>query len=81
MRQAVWSVNGNLPLAAVRTMQDVYDQSMARTSFTLVMLAIAGAMALVLGVVGIYRRHLATRSRRGRAKSGSGWRSERSAAS
>ena len=27
---------------------------MARTSFTLVMLAIAGAMALALGIVGIY---------------------------
>jgi ABC-type antimicrobial peptide transport system permease subunit len=35
-------------------MRDVYDQSMARTSFTLVMLGIAGAMALVLGIVGIY---------------------------
>ena len=35
-------------------MQDVYDQSLARTSFTLVMLAIAGSMALLLGVVGIY---------------------------
>jgi predicted permease len=54
VRQAVWSVNASLPLASVRTMQEVYDQSMARTSFTLVMLAIAGAMALVLGVVGIY---------------------------
>ncbi len=35
-------------------MQDVYDQSLARTSFTLAMLAIAGAMALVLGIIGIY---------------------------
>jgi len=35
-------------------MQDVYDQSLARTSFTLVMLGIAGAMALVLGIIGIY---------------------------
>src|ERR1051326_4131633 len=29
-------------------------RSLARTSFTLVMLAIAGVMALVLGIVGIY---------------------------
>jgi hypothetical protein len=29
-------------------MQDIYNQSMARTSFTLVMLAIAGMMALAL---------------------------------
>jgi predicted permease len=54
VRQAVWSVNSNLPLASVRTMQDVYDKSVARTSFTLVMLGIAGAMALALGIIGIY---------------------------
>ncbi len=54
IQQAVWSVNGDLPLASVQTMQDLYDRSMARTSFTLVMVAIAGAAALVLGVVGLY---------------------------
>ncbi|MGB6898104.1 MAG: ABC transporter permease [Candidatus Acidiferrum sp.] len=54
IRQAVWSVNSNLPLASVRTMQEVYDKSVARTSFTLVMLGIAGAMALALGLIGIY---------------------------
>jgi predicted permease len=53
-RQAVWSVNSNLPVFLVRTVQDLYDTSMARTSFTLVLLAIAGAMALILGIVGIY---------------------------
>jgi predicted permease len=52
--QAVWSVNPNLPLAGVRTQQELFDRSMARTSFTLVMLAIAGAMALVLGIAGVY---------------------------
>jgi len=54
IREAVWAVNANLPLAQVRTLGEVYNQSMARTSFTLVMLAIAGAMALVLGIIGIY---------------------------
>jgi predicted permease len=54
MQQAVWSENSNLPLASVRTMQEIYGQSLARTSFTLVMLAIAGSMALALGIVGIY---------------------------
>jgi predicted lysophospholipase L1 biosynthesis ABC-type transport system permease subunit len=54
IRSAVWSKNARLSLAAERTMEDIYDASMARTSFTLVMLAIAGLMALVLGVVGIY---------------------------
>ena len=54
IQQAVWSVNPNLPLASVRTMQDVYDKSVARTSFTLVMLGIAGTMAMALGMIGIY---------------------------
>jgi predicted permease len=54
VRQAVWSVNANLPLASVRTMEEVYEKSVARTLFTLVMLGIAGAMALALGVIGIY---------------------------
>jgi predicted permease len=54
VQQAVWSVNSNLPLASEQTMQDLYGRSLARTSFTLVMLAIAGSMALALGVIGIY---------------------------
>jgi len=54
VRQAVWSVNGDLPLALVRTLRDVYDRSLARTTFALVMLGIAGAMALLLGIIGIY---------------------------
>ena len=51
---AVWSVNPDLPLATVRTMSEIYEASLAQTSFALVMLAIAGAMALLLGVAGIY---------------------------
>lgn len=54
VRQAVWSVNPDVPLASIRTLEQVYRGSMARSSFTLVMLAIAGGMALLLGVVGIY---------------------------
>ncbi|HEV2224617.1 MAG TPA: ABC transporter permease [Candidatus Acidoferrales bacterium] len=54
VRQAVWSVNANLPLANPHTLDYYYQRSMARTSFTLVMLGIAGAMALLLGSVGLY---------------------------
>jgi predicted permease len=54
IHEAVWAVNSNLPLASVHTMQEVFDKSVARTSFTLVMLGIAGAMALALGIIGIY---------------------------
>jgi len=53
-RQAIWSVDANLPIFLVGTLKEIYDQSMSRTSFTLVMLGIAGLMALTLGIVGIY---------------------------
>ncbi|HUW12158.1 MAG TPA: ABC transporter permease [Anaerolineae bacterium] len=53
-RQAIWSDNSSLPLADPNTVDYYYARSTARTSFTLVMLAVAGAMALLLGVVGIY---------------------------
>ena len=54
VQQAVWSINPNLPLARVRTMQQIYGESMAQTSFVLVILGIAAAVTLLLGVVGIY---------------------------
>jgi predicted permease len=54
VQHAAWSLNATLPLGNVRTLQEIYDKSLARTSFTLVMLAIAGAMALLIGLVGIY---------------------------
>jgi putative ABC transport system permease protein len=38
----------------MRTMKQVYDKSMSRTAFTLVLLAISGVMALLLAAVGIY---------------------------
>jgi predicted permease len=53
-QQAIWSVNGRQPVFLVNTLKGLYDQSMARTSFTLVMLAFAGGMALLLGIIGIY---------------------------
>jgi ABC-type antimicrobial peptide transport system permease subunit len=54
IQRAVWSVNPSLPVADVRTMQEIYDASLARTSFMVVMLGIASGVALVLGVVGLY---------------------------
>ena len=54
LARAVWSVNPNVPLADPRSLQDVYDRSLARTSFTLVLLSIAGGMALLLGIAGVY---------------------------
>jgi predicted permease len=54
VRQAVSSVDPDLPLYQVHTLDYYYTKSMARTSFTLVMLALAGGMALLLGIVGLY---------------------------
>jgi putative ABC transport system permease protein len=54
VRQAVWSVNPEAAPASMRTEEEIYRASMARSSFALVMLAIAGGMALLLGVIGIY---------------------------
>jgi predicted permease len=51
---AIWSVDPSLPLASVQTLGDLYERSMARTALTLVLLAITGGMALLLGLVGIY---------------------------
>jgi predicted permease len=51
---AVWAVNRNLPLAEVRTLHDAYQKSLGRTSFTLVLLVIAGGMGMLLGAIGIY---------------------------
>ena len=54
IRQAVWAVNPNVPLDAIHTVDYFYTKSMARTSFTLIMLGVAAGMALLLGVIGIY---------------------------
>jgi predicted permease len=54
MQQAVWQINGELPVSGLRTMQEIDSKSLARTSFTLTMLGIAAAMALALGIIGIY---------------------------
>ena len=54
VEQRVWQVNSSVPLADPQTEGELYTKSMARTSFTLVLLCVAGAMALLLGVVGIY---------------------------
>jgi putative ABC transport system permease protein len=54
LEQAIAGVNADLPLADVKTLQSWYDRSLARSSFALVLLAIAAGMALLLGLVGIY---------------------------
>jgi predicted permease len=54
IRDAVWDVDPSLALAQMRTLNDVYRLSLARTAFALILLGIAGGLALSLGIVGIY---------------------------
>jgi len=52
--RAVWAVNHDLPLAYNKTMGELYTKSLAQTSFTLVLLSVAGVMTLLLGIIGLY---------------------------
>jgi predicted permease len=54
IRQIVRELDPNLPLASVRTMDSIVAGSIARTSFTMLLLIIAAAAALFLGSVGLY---------------------------
>lgn len=54
IREAVWSVDRDIPLSNIQTLDYLYNKSVARTSFTLIMLGIAGGMAVLLGTVGLY---------------------------
>jgi hypothetical protein len=54
IRTIVSDLDPDVPVANVRSMEAVIEGSMARTSFTLLLLAIAAGMALVLSMVGLY---------------------------
>jgi putative ABC transport system permease protein len=54
LEQAVWSVDRDLPLAKVHTLEEIQAESMAQTSFALVMLTLAASIAILIGAVGIY---------------------------
>lgn len=54
VRYAVRSAAPNFPLFEMHTLNYYYTRSMARTSFTLIILAIAAGMALLVGAVGLH---------------------------
>ncbi len=54
LRYAVRSAAPDIPLFEMHTLNYYYTRSMARTSFTLMILAIAAGMALLVGAVGLH---------------------------
>ncbi len=53
-RAAVKRVAPTTPVTTARTMQEVMDESLADTSFTMTILLIAAVVALLLGAIGLY---------------------------
>jgi putative ABC transport system permease protein len=54
VRQAVNAIDKDLALAQVRTLQDSVDRASAQMAFTMVLLALAATVTMMLGLVGIY---------------------------
>ncbi len=54
IREAVWAVDANMPIAAMESMTDIVDRSIVQFTFTMLTLGIAAGMALVLGAIGLY---------------------------
>ncbi|HKG12700.1 MAG TPA: ABC transporter permease [Pyrinomonadaceae bacterium] len=54
VRNTVWSVDRDQPVSHVRTMEDVLSDSIARQRFTMLLLGIFAAVALLLAAVGLY---------------------------
>jgi predicted permease len=54
VRDAVDEIDPNLAIAEVRSLQDIVDRASDQASFTMVLLAIAATVALLLGAIGIY---------------------------
>jgi putative ABC transport system permease protein len=53
-RETVWAINPRLPVANIRALSEIVSASMARTSYAMLLLAIAAGVAILLGTVGIY---------------------------
>jgi putative ABC transport system permease protein len=53
-QNAVWSVNKDVPLANIRTMQEVIANSVERRRFSMLLLTIFAAVAMLLAAIGLY---------------------------
>jgi putative ABC transport system permease protein len=53
-QNVVWRVNKDIPLANVRTMQEVIANSVQRRRFSMLLFTIFAAVAMLLAAVGLY---------------------------
>ena len=54
LRQAVWAQDRGVPVAAMQSMTAIVDASIVEFTFTMFTLAVAAALALLLGAIGLY---------------------------
>jgi putative ABC transport system permease protein len=54
VRKTIWEIDKDQPVSNIRTMEDVLSDSIARQRFSMLLLGIFAAVALVLAAVGIY---------------------------
>jgi putative ABC transport system permease protein len=54
VRRTVWATDPELPIAAIQTMDEIVERSVVQFSFTMLTLAIAAGIALLLGAIGLY---------------------------
>jgi predicted permease len=54
VQNAVWSVDKDVPLSNLRTMQDMIARSMLRRKFTTLLLTMFAGLAMLLAAVGLY---------------------------
>lgn len=53
-QQVVWNINKDVPLANIRTMQDLIANSVQRRRFSMLLLTIFAATAMLLAAIGLY---------------------------
>jgi putative ABC transport system permease protein len=53
-RRTIWEIDKDQPVSNIRTMEDILSDSIARQRFSMLLLGIFAAVALVLAAVGIY---------------------------
>jgi putative ABC transport system permease protein len=54
VQRAIWDVDADAPLAQIRPMPEVFGESVATDRFVSLLIATFGALALLLGAIGVY---------------------------